>query len=266
MQMPEGGLEAAIFGASGYAGLELTRLLARHPRVKLAALTSDRWVGESARRAGLRRRRRADLRAQRGGPGGGGRGATWCCLATPAETLARAGAEAARGGRAGGRPAGAFRLKDAALYPRFYGFTHAAPRPAGAGGVRPARAVPRGASPARASSPTPAATRPPPRSRPGAAAAREAGRTGDAGGQRGVGRLGRRAQGDRGVRLHGDRRTTSAPTRCSSTSTPPEIEQTLTPSPARRLAVFTPHLLPMKRGILCTTVADAEARAPTPPR
>jgi len=36
----------AVIGASGYSGLELTRILARHPHVRVAAVTSDRWAGE----------------------------------------------------------------------------------------------------------------------------------------------------------------------------------------------------------------------------
>ena len=36
-----------VVGASGYSGVELTRLLARHPGVELVFATSDRWGGES---------------------------------------------------------------------------------------------------------------------------------------------------------------------------------------------------------------------------
>src|SRR6267142_2402445 len=44
-----------IVGASGYSGLELSRILALHPRVELKLLGSDKWAGETAaRRAGLR--------------------------------------------------------------------------------------------------------------------------------------------------------------------------------------------------------------------
>src|SRR5690242_10785304 len=44
-----------IVGASGYSGLEATRLLALHPKVALRFCASDRWVGEPvAARAGLR--------------------------------------------------------------------------------------------------------------------------------------------------------------------------------------------------------------------
>ena len=38
-------IKAAIFGASGYTGQELTRLLSGHPEVKLIAVTSRRFAG-----------------------------------------------------------------------------------------------------------------------------------------------------------------------------------------------------------------------------
>ncbi|MFO0995089.1 MAG: N-acetyl-gamma-glutamyl-phosphate reductase [Alphaproteobacteria bacterium] len=38
--------KVAILGASGYTGAELVRLLARHPRVELAALTAERQAGK----------------------------------------------------------------------------------------------------------------------------------------------------------------------------------------------------------------------------
>src|SRR2546421_506861 len=34
-----------IVGVSGYSGIELARLLARHPRFRPAFVTSDRWAG-----------------------------------------------------------------------------------------------------------------------------------------------------------------------------------------------------------------------------
>jgi N-acetyl-gamma-glutamyl-phosphate reductase len=38
-------IRVAVIGASGYAGLELVRLLVRHPGCELAALTSREWAG-----------------------------------------------------------------------------------------------------------------------------------------------------------------------------------------------------------------------------
>jgi len=40
-------IKAAIFGASGYTGQELTRILSGHPEVKLVAVTSRRFAGQS---------------------------------------------------------------------------------------------------------------------------------------------------------------------------------------------------------------------------
>lgn len=40
-------IRAAILGASGYTGAELVRLLARHPRVAITAITADRQAGKS---------------------------------------------------------------------------------------------------------------------------------------------------------------------------------------------------------------------------
>jgi N-acetyl-gamma-glutamyl-phosphate reductase len=40
-------IKAAIFGASGYTGQELTRILSGHPEVKLVAVTSRRFDGKS---------------------------------------------------------------------------------------------------------------------------------------------------------------------------------------------------------------------------
>jgi N-acetyl-gamma-glutamyl-phosphate reductase len=40
-------MKAAIFGASGYTGQELTRILSGHPEVKLVAVTSRRFAGQT---------------------------------------------------------------------------------------------------------------------------------------------------------------------------------------------------------------------------
>jgi len=39
-------LRVAVFGATGYAGVELLRILLNHPKVSLTALTSQRFVGK----------------------------------------------------------------------------------------------------------------------------------------------------------------------------------------------------------------------------
>ncbi len=116
----------ALVGASGYTGLELTRLLARHPGVRLASLYSDRWADEAAadrlplagdaarlRYLPLAEAERAD--------------AELAFLATPAEVSAELAPKLlARGARVVDL-SGAFRLADAAAYPAWYGFAHPAP-------------------------------------------------------------------------------------------------------------------------------------------
>lgn len=47
-------MRVAIEGASGYSGIELTKLLSRHPGVELVGVASGRWEGETVRaRTGL---------------------------------------------------------------------------------------------------------------------------------------------------------------------------------------------------------------------
>jgi N-acetyl-gamma-glutamyl-phosphate reductase len=117
---------AAIIGASGYTGLELTRLLARHPGVRLASLYSDRWADELAGErlpldgpaAALRYRPLAE---------GAAADAGIVFLATPAEVSADLAPKlVARGVRVVDL-SGAFRLEDPAQYPAWYGFAHPAP-------------------------------------------------------------------------------------------------------------------------------------------
>lgn len=120
-------LATAIVGASGYSGLELTRILARHPHVRLTALLSDRWAGE---KAGARLSlggspvaslaygplaRAAELDAE------------LVFLATPAEASADLAQKLLARGQRVVDLSGAFRLKDPSLYPTWYGFTHPAP-------------------------------------------------------------------------------------------------------------------------------------------
>ncbi len=117
---------AAIVGASGYSGLELTRILARHPRLRPVALLSDRWRDEVA---GARLPLGGDAAALRYRPLAEAErlDAEVAFLATPAEvSLDLVPRLRARGLRVVDL-SGAFRLLDPGAYPRWYGFEHAAP-------------------------------------------------------------------------------------------------------------------------------------------
>lgn len=118
-------LKAGIIGASGYAGIELARLLTRHGQVELRFLTSDRWVNESASaRLGID----SDLKfiAVEAGVAMGS-SCDVVFLATPAESALQLAPRLLEAGTKVIDLSGAFRLKDAALYPGFYGMTHDAP-------------------------------------------------------------------------------------------------------------------------------------------
>src|ERR671936_3146782 len=43
-------LPIAVLGASGYSGIEATRLLAHHPHAELRVAGSDRWHGDTVER------------------------------------------------------------------------------------------------------------------------------------------------------------------------------------------------------------------------
>lgn len=89
----------AIVGASGYSGIELTRLLEAHPNIEVVA------TGREAIEADC------DV----------------AMLATPAEVSHEIAPQLLAKGRRVVDLSGAFRLRDAALYPKFYGFEHRHP-------------------------------------------------------------------------------------------------------------------------------------------
>lgn len=117
----------AIVGASGYAGLELTRILARHPAASVTALFSDRWSEE---RAGDRLPLSGDLAKLSYRPLAQGHeaDAEIVFLATPAEVSADLAPKLLAKGSRVVDLSGAFRLLDVGAYPPWYGFDHPAPR------------------------------------------------------------------------------------------------------------------------------------------
>jgi N-acetyl-gamma-glutamyl-phosphate reductase len=118
-----------VIGASGYSGLEASRILALHPHVELRLLGSDKWQGETAARRG-------------GVPGAAGklkyapqekalelaRECAAVLLATPAEVSLDLAPRLLAAGVRVVDLSGAFRLKDAAIFEKHYGLKH--PQPA----------------------------------------------------------------------------------------------------------------------------------------
>ena len=118
---------AGIVGVSGYSGMELARLLARHPAFQLVSAVSDKWAGRAlgdalaigGRAASVRCVAQADAAATFAG-------LDVAFFCTPAEVSIALAAPALAAGARVVDLSGGFRLA-AEQYPRWYGFTH--PRP-----------------------------------------------------------------------------------------------------------------------------------------
>ena len=117
-----------IVGASGYAGVEATRIIASHPHAELRFVTSDRWQASSiGDRLGITGAAGKLHYAHLEKSQELSRGCAAVLLATPAEVSIHLAPELLQRGITVIDLSGAFRLKDATLYDRFYGFSHPQP-------------------------------------------------------------------------------------------------------------------------------------------
>jgi len=121
-------MQVAVFGASGYTGLELLRILLRHPRFELAVVTSEQRAGEAVGDAFPSLRGQLDLRFTASAD------ATALALDVDLAFTAlphAASAPTVAALRAAGVPvldlSADFRLHDAAVYQQWYG-EHPAPQ------------------------------------------------------------------------------------------------------------------------------------------
>lgn len=96
---------AGILGISGYSGQELMRLLGRHGRVRPVAIEKEAAIGGAVRADALE----------------------VVFLATPHEVSLQAAPAALEAGARVVDLSGAFRLKDPAVFERWYGMPHTAP-------------------------------------------------------------------------------------------------------------------------------------------
>lgn len=247
-----------IFGGSGYSGLELTRLVGQHSKAELRFATSDRWVGQSV--AG-RAKMASTLNYV---PVEQGLELAASCdsvlLATPAESSLELVPKLRAKGVRVVDLAGSFRLKNASLYPVHYRFEHSA-------GVQLSEAVYGLPELFRESAKGQALI-----ANPGCfatVAALTVAPLIKAGlielnsivinGASGVSGAGRKASEEFGfMEIDGDYRAY----RVLKHQHTPEINQTLSMLAGAPVSVvFTPHLLPIKRGILCTSVATLKPGA-----
>ncbi len=251
----------AVAGASGYVGLELLRLLARHPGLEVVRVTSERSVGEPVAAhhpslGAVYSRLAFDVLD----PATFGRGVDAVFLALPHKTTMAVVPEVLKSGARVFDLSADFRLRDPAAYETWYKTTHTAPallaeavyglpelyreRLKGARLVAVPGCYPTASILAAA---------------PLVAAGAIDPSTLVIDAKSGISGAGRKAEltylfceADGGVTPYGvgvHRHT-------------PEIEQELTELAGRPVRVsFTPHLIPMSRGILVTAYATLAAHA-----
>lgn len=115
-----------VFGASGYSGLEILRLLARHPGVRVEAASSDRWAGIPVAER-VRTWPDGLLFSSHESVLAGCAAGQVALLATPADTSANLVPQLLERGLRVVDVSGAHRLRNPAEYPGWYGFEHPAP-------------------------------------------------------------------------------------------------------------------------------------------
>lgn len=117
--------DVAIIGATGYGGLELIRLLHAHPQVRLSHLSSDTYAGQRVCDV-YRHLPAVDLLLEKRDPAAAGR-CDFALSAVPAGGAMEIVPELLRAGTRVVDVSPDFRLRDAALYPRWYNLEHACP-------------------------------------------------------------------------------------------------------------------------------------------
>ncbi|MEE9607176.1 MAG: N-acetyl-gamma-glutamyl-phosphate reductase [Myxococcota bacterium] len=119
-------MRVAVVGASGYSGLELLRILLRHPDFELAAVTSEQRAGQPVGDAFPALRGQLDLRFEAADPAALAGRAELAFTALPHRTAAPIVRELRKAGVAVVDLSADFRLRDLDAYRSWYG-EHAAP-------------------------------------------------------------------------------------------------------------------------------------------
>ncbi len=117
-------LKVAVAGASGYMGAELFRLLSVHPKVRVAAVTSERLSGERLDSVFPHLKGLSDLRFQELDAGQLAEAADLVFLALPHMESQRAVPVLRRHGRKVIDLSADYRLRDASLYATWYKAAH----------------------------------------------------------------------------------------------------------------------------------------------
>jgi len=119
-------MKVAVVGASGYTGLELLRILLRHPELEIAAVTSEQRAGQPVGEAFPALRGRLDLAFEPADPSAIAGRVELAFTALPHAASAPSVRTLREAGVAVVDLSADFRLHDLATYERWYG-AHAAP-------------------------------------------------------------------------------------------------------------------------------------------
>lgn len=247
-------IRASVIGASGYGGAEAVRLLATHPEIDIVHVTADTKKGQGMSNLYPNLRRFVDQTMIAADAGAIGRDSDVTFLSLPSGKAMHMVLPLLEGGSKVIDIAADFRLRDADLYPTWYKFEHVAPSYLGEAvyglpelhreAIRQTRLLANpGCYPAAAL----LALLPLMRS----GKVQTSGVVIDA--KSGVSGAGRGGGGGFGYAEVNENLSAYSVTAHNHTA---EIEQELsgaTGSPVR--VVFTPHLVPMTRGILATAYA-----------
>jgi N-acetyl-gamma-glutamyl-phosphate reductase len=126
-EVPSGKIRVAIAGASGYTGVELLRLLLRHAGVKISAVTSESYEGKSVSAVFPGLTGHVEFAFQRLEPRGLASVAEVVFLALPHTTSAATAATLLEAGCRVIDLSADFRLKDPRVYQRWYKVAHPVP-------------------------------------------------------------------------------------------------------------------------------------------
>jgi N-acetyl-gamma-glutamyl-phosphate reductase len=120
-------MNTAIIGASGYAGEETVRLLSRHPRLKLAAVTSRQYAGKTLGQVVGALTRYRDLVFEDLSPAAVAERADLFVLAVPHGVASEYAVPLRKAGKLVVDLSADYRLRDKEVYAEFYGHPHPAP-------------------------------------------------------------------------------------------------------------------------------------------
>jgi len=120
-------MKVGVFGASGYVGGELLRLLLRHPRVELVSATSNRYAGEFIHRVHPNLRGQTSLKFAKPDPQKIVEECDLLFVATPHGVSSTFMPQILETGLRVIDASADFRLKEPEAYPKWYGWSHKCP-------------------------------------------------------------------------------------------------------------------------------------------